>query len=69
MNKWKLVDLDNKESYGVNHIDDIDFFEFNGSVFYFSGMRSSKVRQITINEDEMIVQTKNSTYTFKKQWA
>lgn len=65
--RYKLVDVSNMESIGNRQILNTHKFDFDGNVFYFGDIRSSRVRQITIDDDVMIVQTKNSTYRFEKE--
>lgn len=35
-----------------------------GRVFYFNSVKSSKIESIFFKEDEIIIQTKNTKYTF-----
>ncbi len=65
--KYELMKVTNTESKGNREVGNIGRFDFDGKVFFFGDIRSSRVRQITINDaNEMIVQTKNSTYFFKE---
>ena len=67
---FKLEKLDNKTSIGQDFVGNIDIFEFDGVVFYFGHLRSSRVQSIVCTYDdnnepvEMKVTTKNSVYTF-----
>ena len=59
--------MNNETSYGINAIGRESPFNYNGSVFTFGGIRSSRVKSITFNDStEMLVQTKNTLYTFEK---
>lgn len=65
--EFKLIEVDNKESKGFSFIGVVGKFTYYGKVFYFSNLYSSTVKSITVNEDVMIVVTKNTTYTFKQE--
>lgn len=64
--KYRMIDIDNKESKGYSEIEMTHDFIFDGNVFYFGNIRSSRVRHITIDCDNVVIKTKNSTYTFIK---
>ena len=64
--KYKLDATNNPNTAGNSHIGKTHRFDFNGTVFYFGSIRSSTVKSITIEDDTMIVQTRNTKYTFKK---
>ena len=64
---FKLIRIDNKESAGADFVGEIGNFSFNGNIFFFCNLRSSKVEIINRIDDELIVKTKNSKYVFEKQ--
>lgn len=63
---YQLLGLDNKESVGQREIGTKAPFSFDGRVFVFNTIRSSRVKSITIDDCIMTVRTKNSEYKFKK---
>jgi len=63
---FKLIELDNKSSYGVNAVGKTGVFNYDGIVFRFQGVRSSRVESIINDGISMEVKTKNSTYVFEK---
>ena len=65
--QYELINTNNPNSYGNNCIGVVSTFHFDGELFYFDEMRSSKVSSISVYSDLMLVQTKNTLYTFKKQ--
>jgi len=64
--KYKLINVDNPLTAGNTHVDRVSRFEFDGEVFYFGSLRSSRVQSITVRGEMMTVQTNNTKYTFKK---
>lgn len=65
--KYELISVSNETTYGNNCVGIVSNFNFNGEVFYFDEMKSSKVKSISVSSELMLVQTKNTLYTFKKQ--
>ena len=63
---YKLLSIDNNTSKGNTVIGEIDYFKYDGIRFYFATMTSSPVKSINKTNDELLVQTKNSLYTFKE---
>ena len=63
---FELIELDNKESFGMNCLNKTGEFSYDGIVFYFDAMRSSRVLSIKRDGSIMIVRTKNSEYTFRE---
>lgn len=64
---WELIDLDNKQSAGMKFIGKKGTFKFDGKQFFFESLYSSRVSTITIEDTTMIVKTRNSVYTFKRE--
>jgi hypothetical protein len=67
---YKLIHLDNEGSVGQNFVNKVGNFDYNGTRFYFSSLRSSLVEKIervstTEGKDRLIVTTMNSVYTFE----
>lgn len=65
--RYTLVSINNTDSVGNKFVGTTNDFSFDGSIFYFGLLYSSKVRSITFNGDTMTIQTKNSKYTFEKE--
>lgn len=65
--RYKLISVNNESSYGLKCIGEVSRFTFEGGTFYFSHMRSSRVKSIIVKEDSMEVQTLNSLYIFKEE--
>lgn len=63
---FKLIGVDNHQSYGTREVGHTGNFTYDGNMFYFNTMHSSTVESINKIDDELIVQTKNSKYIFKK---
>ena len=64
MKKFKLIELDNKDSYGQVEVGEIGYFEYYGGTFFFRSLRSSTVESIVRIENRIEVQTRNSKYVF-----
>ena len=60
-----LKHLDSKASDENSFIDQTHDFRYNGLVFYFGKLHSSLVKRISRVDNILIVETKNSTYTFE----
>jgi hypothetical protein len=61
---FKIISINGKKQTGF---DKPCNFNFNGERFYFGGICSSRVENITVYNDlSMVVETKNSVYFFKK---
>ena len=68
MANFILEDLDNKESAGQQFVGRVDRFKYDGFRFYFGSLYSSYVLSIVSDmEGSMVVNTKNSVYTFKRK--
>jgi len=65
MEKYRLIKLDNKQSDEQLFLGNIETLTFDGCSLYFGNLKTSRVRNISVLDDEIIVITKNSIYTFK----
>ena len=63
---FKLLAIDNPSSAGNDFVGTTYDFYFNGTIFVFGNLRSSKVSKIEKDDDFMKVITKNSIYEFKR---
>ncbi len=63
---FKLNGIDNKESFGNTKVGETGEFRYDGTMFYFRGMHSSRVKSIEVVDKDLIVQTKNTRYVFVK---
>ena len=65
MRLFTLIEVDNKSSKGQSEVGNIQQFNFDGVVFHFGNIRSSRVSNITCTALGIVVKTKNSIYTFE----
>ena len=65
MKDFKLVACDNKTSAGMAFVGKEARFSYDGSRFYFSSLYSSRVATISNINGMMLVQTRNTLYTFE----
>lgn len=63
---YELISLDNKESIGQREIGKRGRFTFDGTIFFFNTISSSRVEIINKIGEELLVKTKNSRYVFKE---
>lgn len=63
---YKLEHLDNQQSAGQSAVGKEAKFHYDGHRFLFGSIISSTVKEITKDEDIMVVTTRNSVYTFKE---
>ena len=63
---YKMIGIDNPGSAGAALLNQEHDFNFHGVAFYFGTIQSSRVNSIVIEDNTMIVQTKNTKYTFRR---
>lgn len=64
---FELISLDNINSIGQREVGKVGAFSYDGVLFYFNSIHSSRVEIINKIGDELIVKTKNSKYVFKQK--
>lgn len=64
--KFKMIEISNKESAGINELNNTHQFEYDGRVFYFGSIRSSLVESIFRTNDQISIKTRNTVYLFKE---
>ena len=67
MIQYKLIEVDNPNTYGQKCLGHIGPVIYNGIIFLFSHMQSSIVQEYKKVDDKLIIQTKNTKYTFQEQ--
>ena len=61
---FKMTRCSSSNSYGMNELNKVNNFKYDGKVFYFGSIRSSRVESIDARtHNELIVKTKNTIYT------
>ena len=63
---FKLNGINNESSIGYKEVGQTHDFKFDGTVFIFGDIQSSRVKSIEVVEKDLIVHTKNSRYIFVK---
>ena len=65
MAEVKLIACDNPISAGAKFIGREAKFSYHGGKFFFSSLYSSTVKSIVRDEGRLLVQTRNTLYTFE----
>ena len=63
---YKLLSIDNEASVGSSFVGLVYEFKYDGVRFYFGRLYSSLVKSIKRSDEELVVTTRNSVYTFKE---
>lgn len=63
--KCKLIGCSNEQSIGINYLSNIGILSIDKCGFWFKSLRSSILKNIEFNYDEVIITTLDTTYTFK----
>ncbi len=64
---FTLIALDNQSSAGQSMVGKTYPFSYDGRMFYFGDIHSSRVQSIVSKDGEMVITTKNSTYAFRQK--
>lgn len=62
----KMIGCSNEESRGVAELGKLGTLEIEGR-FTFSSIISSTIKKIEFKEELILIETKNTIYTFKKE--
>lgn len=65
--KYTMIGCSSGSSLGMSELNNTSNLRFMNDVFYFGGIKSSKVKSKTEFEDIVVVYTVNTIYTFKKE--
>ncbi len=61
---FKLISIDNQISKGSREVGKTNEFNYDGNVFHFGSIQSSRVKSIIAHQEVLIVVTQNTLYTF-----
>lgn len=65
--KCSMTSCSNRESFGFQRLGNTSVLDINEKCFYFDGLRSSLIKAILFDENKIIIQTRNTKYTFEKE--